>query len=261
VLIRQVYCCPNLFEQITADEAASVSQDWPDTYRTNLTSEEEAHQELRGAALSYEALLTSSMALDKQVKDSRRIAAAIEAERLLSEDTTLNYVLNAYCSHPMPTSADLEGAERICETNELGRLQNVIKTVKLFQENIRATREAWEKLDLEIFGGSGERTIFQAEAVRAGLFQSLMKRIADEKKYKGFLNLLNNPNIARLPRSKRVLMEWLLKARSYSATPIDFVPAFYSAPTLQVPSHGRLMGQATIIHTGVKRAIEPFGGE
>jgi hypothetical protein len=199
------------------------------------------------------------MAIDGQVNDSRRLQAALEAERLLGEDFASNYVLNTYCARPMPQSADLSGAQRLYEINKLEKLGEIIRTVQIFQENIRVTRDAWDQIDVQVFGGPKQRSIFQAEAVRSGLFLSLVKRIGDAKRYEGFLGMLSKPSIAQLPSSREILSEWLSEAKRYSVNPILLVPAFHVVPMPKgAQSISLAPGWAAAAHTGVERAMSAF---
>jgi len=241
-------------QSLRAEEAQVLIKDWPDIYKLRVKSKLHASEELRRAMWCYDALLASSMAIDEKVKHIRREQAAIEADRLLHKDFAFSHVLNAYSAHPMPESADLPGASRICDHNNLRELGVIIKTVQVYQENILAVRRAWEDIDVRLFGQPEQRAGFQTAAVRSGLFVSLVKRIGDAKKIEGLLQSAR-PKVKLLVDSQRILNDWLGNADQYSVQPAKLVPAFTEEP---IARDTPLQGSAPMAHTRVSRSISAF---
>ncbi|MDX6444426.1 MAG: hypothetical protein QOH71_1500 [Blastocatellia bacterium] len=246
--------------QTTSKEASILAEEWPDIYVMTVRSRAQARQELAREIWCYDALLASSMTLDNNVNHDRRERAAVEAERLLSKDFASQHVLNTYLAHPMPEGADLAGAGMICNRYDLQILGDIIRTVEVYQQSVRAARVAWDDIDVRRFGQLKERAIFQAAAVRSGVFVSLVKRIGDQKRCLGFLNEGTTPDVTRLPNSQSVLQKWLDNASQYSAEPGDLLPAFSDTSEIATEAPPlRTEGRAPMAHTGVARAIDAFG--
>lgn len=244
---------------ISADEVAALIEDWDDAYILSVKSSEEVQEELRRAVHCYDALLASSLTIDVGATDSRRYEAAIEAERLLQEDFAFNHVLNAYCAHPMPYRADLKGAVRMCEKKSLSKLGDVIKTVQLYEGKIRIVREAWDSIKIGTFGGTDERSIFQAEAVRSGLFQSMVKRVGDPGRFEVFHKVVETKGITRLPNAERVLKEWLKGLAKHNAPPADPVPASaIMCGATRITDLLAARSWPSMLHTGVLESTPAF---
>jgi hypothetical protein len=246
---------PRKIREVNPEQAALLSKDWHDSYKLAVSSRARAGEELRRAIWCYDALLASSMSIDAQVNDTRREQAAIEADRLLHEDFASNHVLNAYAALPMPDSADLSGAKRICNRKNLLALGVIIKTVEVYQENIRAVRKAWEAIDVRSFGQLEQRAVFQTAAVRSGFFVTMVKRIGDTKRIEGLREAEKERKVTALPNSQRILNQWLGNADQYSAEPAQLVPAFTEEP---VVTDTPIQGRAPMAHTQVSRSISAF---
>lgn len=234
-----------------------VTRDWLDAYPTDVASRNEARAELQRASNGYQALELTSLFLDRETDPEDRHVVLAEAERLLGDASTFNYVIGVYCAQPMPESGELlEGVER-CRQLGFPRVGEVVETVLKFQQNIAAAYDAWNLIRPTVFGAAERRPAVLATAVRRGLFLGMVKRIGDLRRCEAFPDVLPSLvdpfTLRKFPELSPVVRAWTRHARVFCPPLSPPVPLF-SDPG--VPRHrARVRGGDSVGLCGYTRAF------
>jgi hypothetical protein len=123
----------------------------------------------------------------------------------MESDTTLQkYLESVLSAQTMPASADVVGAIAICHQSRATELAAVYIGISELQRAIYSVRESWDQL-----GASDVRTRFQSDAVRAGIFLGLAKRIGSRRQIAKFRQELIDRDDLESEHAKAAYAEWL----------------------------------------------------
>jgi hypothetical protein len=191
--------------EIERSTVVEILEDWSDAYDVEADAFDDVMRLVRQASRRHDTLLATALAIDGAVDLDRRTILAEEAEKLLNDMDNWNYALGVYCSRPMPAGADILEAISISRRRALGQLEDLLETVADFMNNVELVYQAWRDISPSIFGTEQAKRVFQAEAIRAGLFTSATKRVGDPKRCEFIVDYLKQTRVARLPNSSDVV--------------------------------------------------------
>lgn len=141
---------------------------------------EEIRKHLVVARDRDDALQLALFALDAELSDETRMESALALEGMLSLEGVRPFVEGVLLSHPVPPSADLEGAERLARRANADEVARLYGEISRLQSRVRAVWRAWESLPPSLFGDEEERSRVRAGFVREGVFGALVAHRLEE---------------------------------------------------------------------------------
>lgn len=120
-----------------------------------------------------DALSLALLLLDADLSDRARDESAEALEEQIAEGVTARFVEGVLFSHPVPPSADVDGARRAAKRANADAVRRLFDALADAQPVVAEVWRAWEALPPSLFGGEDERDRTRAALVRAGWFAAL----------------------------------------------------------------------------------------
>jgi tetratricopeptide (TPR) repeat protein len=153
--------------------------EWPyllegadDAYELNDVSEKQVVTELDLAWRRDRSLHLALIFLGGDTEKATRKASAAFLEELLADDKVLKHTVDRLYVAPMPGRADLEGALKIAR-NRYPSVAVMLQRISEAQDAIARSRQAWDLLPPDLFGGLRAKESFGFKAVEQGLFSAI----------------------------------------------------------------------------------------
>lgn len=137
---------------------------------------------------------------------AKRIASEV-LDPFLSISATRQFVLHRLYTHPLPESADVSEALRLCAEASARTTWGVLAAVRNDQPRIQEVRSRWELLDLQLFGTAPEKAAFERAAAEEGIFFALASNPRNLTE-KTISQWNNNPRLKRYRFRSRILDAW-----------------------------------------------------
>jgi hypothetical protein len=132
-----------------------------------------------------------------------RELASDALEGLLAGDATKEFVLHRLYSRPLPETSDTTDALQRCVEAGRKTLWAILTRLRGDQSKISEVRDRWDRLDPDLFGGSGEKRIFEQIAVEEGFFYVLCQgQISSTEHW------TTNPRLEQFQNRKHIMEAW-----------------------------------------------------
>lgn len=152
--------------------------------------------------------------LDSSVPVDTRHEAVREAEALLSEPGTLDFVANRLWVAPLPSASDVDWVATTClECNYL-TMSSFVSNLRLHQRAIRFNRSVWDSLPLELFGSAAAKEKFGYVAANEGVFRLLTTDSFAELS-SNYVTVLANRALQKMPAYFQIITAWVKLCKSY----------------------------------------------
>jgi len=145
--------------------------------------------------------------IDSQ-EDDRTVALAAEAiEESFQEEAVMQFVENRMYGTPLPEIADTDRAQAAAVGKALAI--RMIGRLASSQAAVRKCREAWDSLQIEIFGTPMRKALFRQAAVDSGVFRAFALAGNDTYRLTSALNFCRDiPELLVYENSSQILQRW-----------------------------------------------------
>lgn len=144
--------------------------------------------------------------LDSEEDVDTSFSAAECLDELLVNSSVRDYVANRLYSAPLPHTADLPRALKVCRERRFERLEEFLKELESNQAEIEERFNAWVNLPASLFGSADEKKRFHSDAVRFGAFRLFVTE--RDKMNWALLQLLSHPHFRGNAIARVVFREW-----------------------------------------------------
>jgi len=171
---------------------------------------DEASRRLETATAKYDALHLALILLDEELSSDTRQTAAQELEELLGEGQEVaDFPARVLFSRPFPRGADPAGA-RACCTVQTPRVRGLIENLVELQPVISEVFQAWQQIQVDVFGSKEDRIQVLATAVKEGIFRDFVLLRAADSTAEAFRALaLLKPSFVAIKKHRLIIRKWL----------------------------------------------------
>jgi hypothetical protein len=195
------------YRQCRLEDIPYLFGDASDVISVAGKSPAQAYRILENEWTQDRALHLVLLLLDRDAHLRAKRIASEALEEFLVVSTTRQFVIHRLYSRPLPSSADVSEALRLCMEASGKSGWGLISTVREDQSRIRHLRERWDLLDLHLFGTARDKRLFEQVAVEEGMFFSLCRDPASMTE-KALSQWASNPRLKKFSRRGKVIETW-----------------------------------------------------
>ena len=197
-------------KEVPAEQFHPVFAGVTDRIFTEGVTLDEIRERLLLACQASTALSLALLVLDVEAPEDLRAEAAQDLEGLIEEPRTLTELEKVLSATPLPATADVVGAERVCKQSAADTVGDLLARLVARQNHIRMVCAAWDALPIELFESEDNRRAARVASVREGLFLAMVRYAEAGRGSSSFLlESLGKPTMLRsFAPFRTVLQSW-----------------------------------------------------